>query len=191
MRKPTKEDEDYIRENLRYDPETGHLWWTKPSESKQGRRRLDKPTGTVHKRHGYVVFNIGLSEGRVLCRAHRIAWFLHYGSWPKDMLDHINGIRNDNKIENLRAATPKENDRNRKSYKECSSKYKGVSWDKRCQKWRSYIKFNLRQKHLGIYTSEEEAARAYDKAARECFGDYACLNFPDQHEQGALHGHDL
>ena len=188
MRKPTKEMDEYIRENLRYDPETGHLWWTKPS----GKRKLNKPVGSLG--NGYLVFGLPtislVGNTRVFQRAHRVAWFLHYGSWPDELIDHINGVRADNRIENLRLATHKENLRNRKSKKGSLSKYKGVTWSKRDSKWCSYI-YHDKMKHLGSYTSEEEAGRAYDKAAREYFGDYACLNFPEEHEQGAIHGHDV
>ena len=191
MLKPTKEDEDYIRENLRYDPETGYLWWVKPHYGLGRKRDLDKPIGYGNKHLDYIPLTLYSTSGQLNYRAHRVAWFLHYGSWPDELIDHINGVKTDNRVENLRAATCKENDRNRKAYKGFSSKYKGVSWHKGSQKWRSYLKLNERQEHLGLYVSEEEAARVYDKAAREQFGEYACLNFPEEHEQGALHGHDL
>ena len=194
MRKPTKEEENYITENLRYDHETGYLWWIKPSENKSARRLLDKPVGW-HTPAGYLEFGsprqiTGYSYTKKLF-VHRIAWFLHYGIWPEHELDHINNDKTDNRLENLRPATRKENGRNRKAHKDSSSKYKGVSWNKKQQKWISQIKINYKTEYLGCYTSEEDAARAYDKAARELHGEYACLNFPDEHEQGALHGHDL
>ena len=194
MRKPTKEEEDYIRENLRYDPETGHLWWTKPSGMGGRQRSLDKPVGSYRK--GYLIFGIPKSvSGSSSIKyplIHRIAWFLYYGVWPDELLDHINGVRADNRIENLRPASHRENSRNRKPYKSFSSRHKGVHWRKCDSRWISQIKYSKgKQKHLGSYTSEEEAARAYDKAARELFGEYAYLNFPDEHEQGALNGHDV
>jgi len=191
MLKPTEEMGEYIKENFRYDPDTGYLWWTKPCESKNGRRQLDKPVGHVYNTHKYVRINLGLTNGQVSCGAHRIAWFLHYGSWPKDVLDHINGIKNDNKIANLREVTSQQNSANAKKKSNCSSQYKGVSFNKGRKKWEARVCISYKDKRIGYYTSEEEAARAYDKAAREKFGDYACLNFPDEHEQGATHGPDV
>jgi hypothetical protein len=192
MPKHTEEMDEHIRENLRYDPETGYLWWIKESEHRQGNKKdLNKPAGYIHNTEKYVFLNLNLTSGKTVYTAHRVAWFLHYGFWPKEMLDHINGIRDDNRVKNLREATKNQNEMNKKKRLGCSSKYKGVYYKKDRQKWVSYMKINGQRKHLGIYTSEEEAARAYDKAAREYFGDYACLNFPEEHEQGAIHGHDV
>ena len=179
--------EEYIKEDLRYDPETGHLWWIKPSENGvRTTRNLNKPVGTLHPA-GY--FRIKILSTNMSC--HRTAWFLYYGHWPKEFLDHINGVKTDNRVENLRLASNQENQMNSKKQIGSSSKYKGVYWDNERKKWSSGIEINQVRKRLGRYVLEEDAARAYDKAARELFGDYARLNFPDEHEQGALNGHDL
>lgn len=186
MLKLTKEDEEYLRENLRYDPETGRLWWTKPFSH----RRLDRPAGGKGE-GGYLIITIKTPSRRYLLRCHRICWLLYYGFWPNNLLDHINGNRSDNRISNLRLASNQQNQRNRKVRINSSSKYKGVSWHERNQKWQVYVGVNSKNTNLGYYNSEEEAARAYDKAAREHYGEYARLNFPEEHEQGATHGHDL
>ena len=190
IRNPTKEMDEYIRENLRYDPETGFLWWIKDSESKSGRRGLDKPVGTYNK--GYLHFCLPTPKGkRRQLLVHRVAFFLYYDSWPEEFIDHINNVKTDNRIENLREATLQQNLRNQKSRAGSSSRYKGISFEKRRQKWKVELRYSGKIKYVGYYTSEEEAARAYDKAARELHGDYARLNFPDEHEQGATHGPDL
>lgn len=186
MLKLTKEDEDYLRDNLRYDPETGELWWTKPFFH----RKLDKPVGTINRK-GYLSFCNSLPSGKKpYLSCHRVCWFLQHKEWPKLQVDHINGDRSDNRIDNLRVATVQENNRNSKS-RTGSSKYKGVSWHVQSLKWQAICSDGIKNRHLGIYTSEEEAARAYDKAARAWHGDYARLNFPEEHEQGATHGYDL
>ena len=186
MLKLTKEDEDYIRENLRYDPETGELWWTKPL----GRRRLDKPVGSYT--HGYLQVFLPTSEGkRRQLLVHRVAFFLYYGHWPEGLIDHINMVRDDNKIENLRVATYQQNKLNTRSQKGSLSSYKGVYFIKSTGKWRSIVGLNDEFLYFGTYASEEAAARAYDKAIRELHGGFARLNFPEEHEQGAVHGYDI
>jgi hypothetical protein len=69
-----------------------------------------------------------------------------------------------------------------------TSKYRGVSWDKRDSKWRAEIRHTCKSHYLGTFDDEEEAARAYDSAARAHRGDKVMLNFPTEGEQGVLHG---
>jgi len=95
--------------------------------------------------------------------------------YPKT--DHVNGDGLDNQRSNLRPATQGQNAMNRRSKLGTSSKFKGVSWDRKARKWHAFIKLDGRQKHLGFFTEEEAAARAYDSAARELFGEYAKPNF--------------
>jgi hypothetical protein len=108
--------------------------------------------------------------------AHRLAWFLYHGVWPKEQVDHINNVRDDNRILNLREATSFENQCNRKPQVGCSSKYKGVSYKKQDCKWQAQIQINYKNIYLGLYHNEEEAALAYNKAALEHFGEYAKIN---------------
>jgi hypothetical protein len=91
-------------------------------------------------------------------------------------VDHINGDTLDNRRSNLRICGHLENGCNlRKWSTPTTSKYKGVS--SRQGKWRAYISPKGRQKHLGTFDSEIEAAKAYDEAAKKLFGNFACLNF--------------
>jgi len=97
--------------------------------------------------------------------------------------DHINGNGLDNRRENLRMVTRSQNNQNRrKSHKKCSSKYKGVSLDKRCGRWGAYINSRKQRQRLGYHDTEELAAKAYDIKAAELFGEFALLNrdmFPE------------
>ena len=77
---------------------------------------------------------------------------------------------------NLRVVTVQQNMMNSKSNVGSSSKYKGVYWRKDCEKWHAQIMINGKQKHLGYFTSEEEAAEAYNKEAIKLFGEHALLN---------------
>lgn len=99
---------------------------------------------------------------------------------PADMVvDHINGDRLDNRRANLRVCTQTENLANGKPHRDGKSKYRGVCFRKREGTWRAQISLGgQKSKYLGQYPTEEEAAMAYDHAARERYGDFARLNFP-------------
>ncbi|HEY1248826.1 MAG TPA: HNH endonuclease [Nitrososphaera sp.] len=90
-------------------------------------------------------------------------------------VDHINGNTLDNRRENMRFATRSQNMQNARKRKGTTSKYKGVSWQR--GKWIVQIQINGKCSYLGRYSDEEEAARVYDEAAKEAFGEFASLNF--------------
>ena len=92
-------------------------------------------------------------------------------------IDHRNGDGLDNKRENLRLSTQQQNVFNQKPTGHGTSKYKGVSWIKKVGKWYSSIKHNNKSKYLGIYNNEIDAAKAYDNAAKQLFGEFANVNF--------------
>lgn len=98
---------------------------------------------------------------------------------PGQEIDHKNGDGLDNRRANLRFATRSENKRNRSKpkWKNVSSRFKGVSWLKQNRKWEAYIQENGRKRYLGLFTVEHEAALAYDRAAKEFFGEFARPNF--------------
>jgi len=94
-------------------------------------------------------------------------------------IDHINGDGLDNRRDNLRICTRTENVRcQRKRTKPTSSRFKGVTWHKNHRYWQAAIRKNGERTYLGWFKGEEEAARAYDKAAKRLHGDFASLNFP-------------
>lgn len=156
-----------------YDPETGVFTRV---YSLRRFDRVGKPAGWNHPtRHTYV--NI---RSR-LYLAHRLAWLIFYGRWPKAQLDHINGDRYDNRIANLREATNRQNQQNRKKSAACSSKFKGVSWAKRERLWVSHIVVAGKRVGLGYFREEKDAARAYDIAALRHFGAFARPNFGEAH----------
>lgn len=95
-------------------------------------------------------------------------------------VDHINTNKLDNRRDNLRLATHAQNKRNVPRYQGSTSQYKGVVWHKRGQKWQAAIWAKGGNQHLGVFETEVEAARAYDRAAKELFGEFAWLNFPDE-----------
>ena len=105
--------------------------------------------------------------------AHRVAWAMTHGVWP-DNVDHINGDRKDNRMENLRAATWKQNSRNLLA-RESATQLKGVA--PKLNKFIARITLNFRRYHLGIFPDPIDAAIAYDRAALYFFGEFAATNF--------------
>lgn len=112
--------------------------------------------------------------------AHRLIFLYHHGYLP-EFLDHIDGNPLNNDISNLREVTLQENQMNRKKNKSMngkptSSKFKGVSWDKLNKKWQAYIYIDGKQKNLGFFIFEIEAAITYNHAAIETFAEFARIN---------------
>lgn len=114
----------------------------------------------------------GYAYNNKLGRMHR-----YLINCPKRLdVDHINRNRIDNRKSNLRPADRSHNNANKKPLLRSSS-FKGVSWHKTANKWRSVIMFKKKQHHIGFFTEETEAAKAYDKKAIDIFGEFAYLNF--------------
>ncbi len=130
-----------------------------------------------YSNHGYAVRNhhIGMVDGKRIQKRiymHRLI----IGALSGQYTDHINGEVLDNRRCNLRICTNQQNAANSKKWSiATSSKYKGVSWDKVNKKWTAQIGGEER-KHLGRFSSEIEAAKAYNKAALERHGEFAMLN---------------
>ena len=99
---------------------------------------------------------------------HRLVWLYHYNKWPSDRIDHINGIRDDNRIANLRNVTPGENTQNQRAPRsDNTSGYLGVSFSKAAGKWVAGIGVGRKRIHLGCFDCPETAHLAYIKAKRE------------------------
>lgn len=97
---------------------------------------------------------------------------------PAVKVDHIDGNGLNNCRWNLRLATNQQNLANAGPMEGGTSRFKGVSWHKRAGRWQAHHYGGGRSRYLGLYYTEEGAALAYDRAARELFGEYARLNFP-------------
>jgi hypothetical protein len=104
------------------------------------------------------------------------------------VVDHKNRNGIDNRRPNLRLATESQNCMNRQKQRVTSSKYKGVSWVRSSGKWKAAIQVDKKNLHLGYFEDEEEAARAYDAAARKYQGEFAYQNFGGEEKQRGLKG---
>ena len=152
---------------LRYEPDTGFFFWR--VYRSRGAYAGDK-AGTISA-HGYVIINIR----KKLYRAHRLAWFYVNGRWPDADLDHINGVRTDNRWANLRQATRSQNNGNSVAKSTNTSGYKGVYFRKDRDRWSASISLGNKTKNLGVFDTAEAARDAYALAARKHFGEFARL----------------
>lgn len=111
-------------------------------------------------------------------RMHRLIT----GAAAGQFVDHINGDPLDNRRANLRLCTMSENNRNKRRSRNKFGEYKGVFWMTKRQTWKAMICVDRRRIHLGSSKDPVAMAHLYDRAAREHFGEFACVNFPDLHE---------
>lgn len=147
-------------ELLRYEPETGHLFWLARERNKT------RPAGEINI-YGYCIIKV---LGKRY-RAHRLAWLIHFGEWPNGILDHINGNRSDNRIENLRLVSRNQHSINKSIQSNNKLGVKGVHYDKSRNKFCAFIKLNGKNKNLGRFDNLNDAKNAYDHAAL-AFGEF-------------------
>lgn len=143
------------RQRLAYDPLTGLLTW---ATSPGGRVRVGRKAGYIGT-NGYVVIRVdGLNY-----HAHRLGWLLHYGAWPLQELDHINGIRDDNRIANLRDVGRSQNMSNRKGPdRDTATGVLGVY--KHRDRYVAQRRINGVHRYLGTFDTAQEAGAAYQAA---------------------------
>lgn len=146
-----------------YDPETGDFICL----TRNPKRRVGDLAGTINK-NGYRVISFGPKK----YAAHRLVWLYVYGRWPTQEIDHINGVRTDNRLCNLREATRRQNLANMALKKSSQSGYKGVALDKRCNKYYATIRWMGKVIWLGYGPSALEAHEIYLRAAAQLHGSF-------------------
>ena len=139
---------------IKYDPITGLFTWAVAGRGIQ----LGAVAGS-RTNEGYWQIKLGFK----VYRAHRLAWFISYGVWPLMDIDHINGDRADNRLENLRQAGHAVNMQNKRkamsNNKSCG--LLGVSWNKQHGRWQSALMVNKKRRHLGYFSDPNDAHAAY------------------------------
>jgi hypothetical protein len=153
-----------LRERLDYDPETGALRWRKGRKQmagyikKSGYREIEWRTRVEGKRKG---------RKTLYLLAHRVAWALATGMWPENEVDHRDGVRDNNRLANLRSATSAENKQNRAPIRGKPWTMLGVTKTPRCRGWRAHMSGHF----IGTFSTPEEARQAYlaAKAERHSF----------------------
>lgn len=150
---PTPEE---LRKRLRYEPATGKLYWLKGVceivEAFTSKDKNGYPASMINRKHVY---------------AHRVIWAMVHGEWPTSSIDHINGQRDDNRIDNLRCVTHAENCKNKARRVDNTSGRTGVRLESRTGKWEARIRVDGCLIHLGTFQRFEDAVAAREKAEIE------------------------
>ena len=146
---------DELEKIIKYCPETGVFT----------RLKFGKNVGSVNDK-GYLVISVKNKR----YRAHRLAWLYMTGNFPIDQIDHINMNRLDNRFINLRECGNKENNCNTKKKSTNTSGFKGVHFNKQCNKWQARSRVNGKRVHIGLYDTAEQAGHAYAKFVKKHHG---------------------
>jgi hypothetical protein len=151
--------QDLVKCLFTYHSISGWLTWNITSN----RNALKNSRAGKTDKNGYRIIKI---LGKPY-KEHRIVWLYHYGYLSKDQIDHINRIKDDNRIENLRECSNAENHQNRGISPLNTSGYPGIYWSKISNKWHARIGVNNKRLHLGFFDKLEDAIKAYDVAKKQ------------------------
>lgn len=146
-----------------YNPETGLLTWKARPDNLRFNSKLSGRPAFAQMAKGYFTGRLGGKN----YKAHRVAWAVHFGEWPAGQIDHINGVRTDNRLLNLRVVTNAENSKNQKRRSTNTSGEACVTWFARDRKW--WVKINVDgwPKHVGFFDAFDDAVAARNIAWKE------------------------
>lgn len=175
-RNKTPITQDLLKNLIHYSPETGVFTW-KPRE----RHFFQTDTsfrawngtfpGKVAGKHVEGEYEKIMVLG-IRHASHRLAFLYVHGYLPR-IVDHINGDIKDNRISNLRAATPSQNGHNKSLASNNKSGFKGVSWSNVHKRWEAYITLNYKRTRLGFFNEIEDAVSALEAARKVMVGEFA------------------
>jgi hypothetical protein len=152
------------RELLEYSQETGLFTW----KQRVGNVAAGSVAGALSNR-GYTQIKVGGAAHS----AHRLAWLWMTGEWPVLSIDHINGVRTDNRWRNLRLADPYQQGYNQGNRKSNTVGLKGVSLNKRLNKFQVQVRHGGKRTYVGIFDTPEQAHSAYCEAIVDLHGEFA------------------
>lgn len=150
--------QEELKEVFNYNPDTGIFVW---KISRGGKTKVGDIAG-CNEAKGYWCIRYKKSY-----KAHRLAWLYVYGRFPNGQIDHIDGDKSNNRINNLRECCQSENQRNVLIRKDSTSGFKGVNQDKQTGRWRVRAQLHGKRRFLGSYTTPEEASKVYEAFTRE------------------------
>lgn len=145
----------YLKSLLTYNPDTGEFRW----RVRCGTRANPGDIAGARNSEGYIHIQIG----RRKYKAHRLAWLYAHGEHPIE-IDHINRVKDDNRLGNLRSVTHAQNGQNQRRPINNTSGYIGVDFHKRSSRWRARIKIDDKLTDIGYFDTKEAAAQARAKA---------------------------
>lgn len=166
---------DFLRECFSYDQDTGELFWnarpvshfkSENACSAWNGRYANKPCGCIRP-DGYVK----ISVNKVSYLAHRVIWKMITGT-DSEFTDHINGIKSDNRLANLRDVTMTENNRNMIGGLASGNNFIGVYWHQQRSKWMARIRCDDSERYIGIYDDIKIAVLAYNAECEMVHGEY-------------------
>lgn len=152
-----------LLELVRYNRKEGTLTWTEQASQKV----RGKQVGSLDEA-GYVVTTIDSEPVKV----HQLIWFIEYGVWPTTMLDHKDRDKQNNRWQNLRESNSLQNALNTDIRRDNTSGVKGVTWNRRANKWQAQINRSGKCYYLGVFESLEEAKAVRETAFLKMFGEH-------------------
>ena len=166
MTKPSRDGilVEELRRLFRYEAHEGKLYWAVPVSNVAAGRRVGE-----HRKNGYHRIRIK----RRYYAYHRVVWAMVHGEWPSLSIDHINGVKDDNRIANLRLATAVQNLANKNADRPSMSGYRGLCWDKRKKRWRASARVNGKRVCFGRYKDPYDAHLAYCRGIVAAHGEFA------------------
>lgn len=175
---------DVVSKIIRADFSTGKLYWLeRPAEMFNSADDAKAWNNRFSGKEAFATLDaVGYFRGKIFGRrlfAHRVIMLLATGEWPPEQIDHINGVRHDNRLVNLRNASQLENGKNQRLPSHNTTGVVGVSWRVRENKWHSRICVQQEHINLGLYDSFEEAVKVRKEAE-------ALYGFHENHGEPAI-----